>query len=182
MPPSLREQQGAVVTVLQNRAGQRGSVLVALGPLRLRVRTFSFRPVNRAVLASLPGMAAETQFTPMMAQYRRIKSELPKDALLLCRLGDFDEMFFDDAQAGAQLLNLASWSFRTTPIIVLRPRCSAVVRSFDEAEILFRFGSFWTLSRSRLPAIKRTDAIGAGNSCETLETKLDSCPRVAAAD
>jgi len=45
--------------------------------------------------------------TPMMAQYRRIKSELPKDALLLFRLGDFYEMFFEDAQAGAQLLNLA---------------------------------------------------------------------------
>ena len=43
----------------------------------------------------------------MMAQYRRIKSELPKDALLLFRLGDFYEMFFEDAQVGAQLLNVA---------------------------------------------------------------------------
>jgi DNA mismatch repair protein MutS len=52
-------------------------------------------------------MAAEAQLTPMMAQYRRIKGELPKDALLLFRLGDFYEMFFEDAQIGAQLLNLA---------------------------------------------------------------------------
>src|SRR5512140_3461885 len=43
----------------------------------------------------------------MMAQYRRIKSELPKDALLLFRLGDFYELFFEDAQIGAQLLNVA---------------------------------------------------------------------------
>jgi DNA mismatch repair protein MutS len=43
----------------------------------------------------------------MMAQYRRIKSELPPDALLLFRLGDFYEMFFEDAQLGAQLLNVA---------------------------------------------------------------------------
>src|SRR5580698_6264532 len=43
----------------------------------------------------------------MLAQYRRIKGELPKDALLLCRLGDFYELFFEDAQAGAQLLNVA---------------------------------------------------------------------------
>src|SRR5271154_287976 len=49
----------------------------------------------------------EIQLTPMMAQYRRIKGELPKDALLLFRLGDFYEMFFEDAQSGAQLLNLA---------------------------------------------------------------------------
>ena len=50
---------------------------------------------------------AESQLTPMMAQYRRIKGELPKDALLLFRLGDFYEMFFEDAQSGAQILNLA---------------------------------------------------------------------------
>jgi DNA mismatch repair protein MutS len=43
----------------------------------------------------------------MMAQYRRIKSELPKDALLLFRLGDFYELFFEDAQEGAVLLNVA---------------------------------------------------------------------------
>ena len=43
----------------------------------------------------------------MMTQYRRIKGELPKDALLLFRLGDFYEMFFEDAQTGAQMLNLA---------------------------------------------------------------------------
>src|SRR5271156_3083744 len=43
----------------------------------------------------------------MMAQYRRIKGELPRDAILLFRLGDFYEMFFEDAQTGAQILNLA---------------------------------------------------------------------------
>src|SRR6476660_7123506 len=50
---------------------------------------------------------AEAQLTTMIAQYRRIKSELPKDALLLFRLGDFYELFFEDAQSGAQLLNVA---------------------------------------------------------------------------
>jgi DNA mismatch repair protein MutS len=49
---------------------------------------------------------SEPQLTPMMSQYRRIKSELPKDALLLFRLGDFYEMFFEDAQTSAALLNL----------------------------------------------------------------------------
>src|SRR3989440_11675668 len=50
---------------------------------------------------------SEAQLTPMMAQYRRIKGELPKDCLLFFRLGDFYEMFFEDAQIGAQLLNVA---------------------------------------------------------------------------
>src|SRR5882757_10962466 len=52
-------------------------------------------------------MSNDGQLTPMMAQYRRIKGELPKDALLLFRLGDFYELFFEDAQIGAQLLNVA---------------------------------------------------------------------------
>lgn len=52
-------------------------------------------------------MVGNTALTPMMAQYRRIKGELPRDALLLFRLGDFYEMFFEDAQVGARILGLA---------------------------------------------------------------------------
>jgi DNA mismatch repair protein MutS len=52
-------------------------------------------------------MSTDAQLTPMMAQYRRIKSQLPADALLLFRLGDFYELFFEDAQIGAGLLNVA---------------------------------------------------------------------------
>lgn len=43
--------------------------------------------------------------TPMMQQYLRIKSEYP-DLLLLYRMGDFYELFFDDARHAAQLLDL----------------------------------------------------------------------------
>ncbi|MGN6384859.1 MAG: hypothetical protein ACTHMT_01335, partial [Verrucomicrobiota bacterium] len=61
-------------------------------------------------------MADAAQLTPMMAQYRRIKSELPADALLLFRLGDFYEMFFEDAQSGAQLLNVTLTRRGSTPM------------------------------------------------------------------
>src|ERR1017187_2932692 len=61
-------------------------------------------------------MSAETQLTPMMAQYRRIKGELPGDALLLFRLGDFYELFFADAQTGSQLLNLSLTSRNGVPM------------------------------------------------------------------
>lgn len=61
-------------------------------------------------------MSREPKLTPMMAQYRRIKSELPPDALLLFRLGDFYEMFFEDAQLGAQLLNVALTKRGDTPM------------------------------------------------------------------
>src|SRR3954471_6822633 len=61
-------------------------------------------------------MAGDSQLTPMMAQYRRIKGELPKDALLLFRLGDFYELFFEDAQMGEQLRNVALTRRGTIPM------------------------------------------------------------------
>ena len=39
--------------------------------------------------------------TPMMEQYRRIRRDLPADAILFFRLGDFYEMFYDDAKTAA---------------------------------------------------------------------------------
>lgn len=44
--------------------------------------------------------------TPMMQQYRRLKQEVPSDALLLFRLGDFYELFFEDAKIGSEILDL----------------------------------------------------------------------------
>ncbi len=41
----------------------------------------------------------------MMQQYLRIKAEYP-DMLLFYRMGDFYELFFDDAKRAAQLLDL----------------------------------------------------------------------------
>jgi len=43
----------------------------------------------------------------MMEQYRRIKAGLPPGVLLLFRLGDFYEMFFEDAKEAAPLLDIA---------------------------------------------------------------------------
>jgi DNA mismatch repair protein MutS len=45
--------------------------------------------------------------TPMMQQYQSIRRGLPADTLLLFRLGDFYEMFFDDAKEASAILNVA---------------------------------------------------------------------------
>src|SRR5258708_12170312 len=45
--------------------------------------------------------------TPMMQQYQRLRGRVPADVLLLFRLGDFYEMFFEDAKEAASLLNVA---------------------------------------------------------------------------
>ncbi len=44
------------------------------------------------------------ELTPMMRQYLRIKSEIPKGAILMFRLGDFYEMFGEDAIIASPVL------------------------------------------------------------------------------
>jgi DNA mismatch repair protein MutS len=51
-------------------------------------------------------MARADAPTPMMAQYRRLKDEAG-DALLFYRMGDFFELFFDDAKVAAACLDIA---------------------------------------------------------------------------
>lgn len=46
-----------------------------------------------------------SEHTPMMQQYLRIKADYPT-TLLFYRMGDFYELFFDDAQQAARLLNI----------------------------------------------------------------------------
>lgn len=47
------------------------------------------------------------KLTPMMQQYQSMRRELPDDVLLFYRLGDFYELFFEDAQVASPLLNVA---------------------------------------------------------------------------
>lgn len=46
-----------------------------------------------------------SQLTPMIRQYKEIKDRY-KDSILFFRLGDFYEMFFEDAVAASQVLNI----------------------------------------------------------------------------
>ena len=51
-------------------------------------------------------MSAPHNITPMMLQYSDQKSRHP-DAILLFRMGDFYEMFFDDAKKASKILNIS---------------------------------------------------------------------------
>ena len=50
---------------------------------------------------------SDASTTPMMKQYLAMRRELPEDVLLLYRLGDFYELFFQDAQTASPILNVA---------------------------------------------------------------------------
>jgi DNA mismatch repair protein MutS len=49
--------------------------------------------------------AAETSHTPMMVQYLKIKAEHPNE-IVFYRMGDFYELFFDDAKRASELLDI----------------------------------------------------------------------------
>ncbi len=52
------------------------------------------------------GLHRVEKMTPMMEQYVKIKKET-KDAILLFHLGDFYEMFFEDAETASKILHIA---------------------------------------------------------------------------
>src|SRR6185312_5280943 len=61
---------------------------------------------SRPNAAAAVGVEDIGTHTPVMQQYLRIKAQYP-DALLLYRMGDFYELFYDDARRAASLLDIA---------------------------------------------------------------------------
>jgi DNA mismatch repair protein MutS len=59
---------------------------------------------------------SDAKLTPMMQQYFDVKRGLPRDTLLLFRLGDFFELFFDDAVTASKLLGLTLTKRQDTPM------------------------------------------------------------------
>src|SRR3989442_4652489 len=53
---------------------------------------------------------------PMMQQYQRLRKSIPADTLLLFRLGDFYELFFEDAKEASALLNVALTKRNSVPM------------------------------------------------------------------
>jgi DNA mismatch repair protein MutS len=49
---------------------------------------------------------SDIKLTPMMKQYQQSKSEIPDDAILLFRMGDFYEMFFEDASKASAIMSI----------------------------------------------------------------------------
>ncbi len=71
-------------------------------PVFLLIRTF-----HPTVTAKIhPDPARDAKITPMMVQYLAVKAEHP-DSLLFYRMGDFYELFFDDAVTAARTLDIA---------------------------------------------------------------------------
>ena len=62
-------------------------------------------PPSSSTASTNPASQDSVKVTPMMQQYLSIKADHP-DALLFYRMGDFYELFFDDAKVAADLLDI----------------------------------------------------------------------------
>ena len=69
------------------------------------VLTVSASPACVSATAPSPYTTPLEQHTPMMAQYLAIKKDYP-DTLVLYRMGDFYELFWDDAEKAVRLLDI----------------------------------------------------------------------------
>ncbi len=68
-----------------------------------RTRRRPRSPRSRRISATI--VPCPTPTSPLLTQYRDIKARHP-DAILFFRMGDFYEMFYDDAQIAARVLNI----------------------------------------------------------------------------
>ena len=74
--------------------------------------------------------ANKTQMTPMLEQYLQIKEHYP-DALLFFRMGDFYELFFEDAEIAARELQIALTS-RNPKADLKVPMCGVPYHAVQE--------------------------------------------------
>jgi len=86
------------------------TLLVELVALALRVQNKSFGEIYKKMTASAAQLKTAEDFmedghTPMMAQYHELKQHYP-ETLLFYRMGDFYELFFDDAEKAASILDI----------------------------------------------------------------------------
>ena len=67
-------------------------------------------------------MTAPSKLTPMLSQYLEIKNQ-HKDAILFYRMGDFYEMFFEDAQIASKILSITLTSRNNKNDVNRVPMC-----------------------------------------------------------
>ena len=67
-------------------------------------------------------MSLPAKITPMLQQYLEIKEQHP-DSILFYRMGDFYEMFFDDAVTAAKVLGITLTSRSAKDEVNKIPMC-----------------------------------------------------------
>ena len=91
IPPIIKSKCHNPQSIISHSSG-------ALQIPKYPVKSPSPRRGRRATFRPMAAGKKDGKLTPMMAQYQAMRRSLPEDVLLLFRLGDFYEMFFEDAK------------------------------------------------------------------------------------
>ena len=95
------------------------------------------------------------EVTPMMRQYLETKKEYP-DAILFYRLGDFYEMFFDDARTASKELDL-TLTGKNCGLEERAPMCGVPFHSADSyiAKLVEKAIKLLSVNRWRIPLLPK---------------------------
>ena len=123
------------------------------------------------------------QHTPMMRQYLRIKAQHP-DLLLFYRMGDFYELFFDDAEKASRLLDITLTSrgqsagqpirMAGVPYHALEPYLAKLVKLGESAVICEQIGDPASSKGPVERAVTRIITPGTLTDAALLEEKRDT--------
>ena len=102
-PTYNRRVSATVNSTAASSSSMRRAIASKPVPSRIIGAMSSSAPAATAAIDAPPRPSAG--HTPMMQQYLRVKAEHP-DKLLFYRMGDFYELFYDDAQRASRLLDI----------------------------------------------------------------------------
>ncbi|HEX7250365.1 MAG TPA: DNA mismatch repair protein MutS, partial [Burkholderiales bacterium] len=129
--------------------------------------------------------------TPMMRQYLRIKAEHP-DILLFYRMGDFYELFYDDADRAARLLDLtltargqsggAPVRMAGVPVHAVEQYLAKLVKLGEPVAICEQVGDVATAKGPVERQVTRIVTPGTLTDSELLDDKADNVLLALAAD
>ncbi len=132
-------------------------------------------------MSALP--ADPSGHTPMMAQYLRIKADHP-DTLLLYRMGDFYEVFFDDARKAHRLLDITLTSrgqsagepvvMAGVPVHALESYLGKLVRLGESVAIAEQVGEVATAKGPVERKVVRVVTPGTVTDTELLAERVDT--------
>jgi DNA mismatch repair protein MutS len=136
-------------------------------------------------------MENRIEHTPVMQQYLRIKAEHP-DILLFYRMGDFYELFYDDAERAARLLDLtltargqsagAPVSMAGVPAHSVEQYLAKLVRLGESVAICEQVGDVATAKGPVERKVTRIVTPGTLTDAELLDEKADNVLLALAAD
>jgi DNA mismatch repair protein MutS len=136
-------------------------------------------------------MQSNVEHTPVMQQYLRIKAQHP-DILLFYRMGDFYELFYDDAERASRLLDLtlttrgqsagAPVTMAGVPVHAVEQYLAKLVKLGEPVAICEQTGDVATAKGPVERQVTRIVTPGTLTDSELLEDKSDNILLALAAD